>query len=272
MAHFTPDAGATEPSVEILLVQHDQQQIDLTLELVQGQHLANRIHVLRDGAEALEFLFRSGAYATRQPASPRLVLYHLRLEEITDIDVLKLIRTDPRTSGIPITVLASSTGDRLAAMSALHEWGLQLPVVVVARPTPEETVRALSSIGGGCGKIGEPPSQPDAERAAPTVPVTFDSLCLERDLETLIGIARSTALEFNNLFSVFVAYTELLLKDVDLDDPRRAGAEDFFKSIARASRLTRQLLTFRPTALRTPAPGPLPRRAKRPARGGIARV
>jgi len=277
----------TEPSVEILLVQRDQLQIQLTLDLVQSNRLANRIHVVRDGAEALEFLFRSGPYANRQPVDPRLVLFHLRLAESADIEILTQIRRDPRTSGIPVTILASSGDDRLAAMSELREYDLQLPVVVIARPTPQETVRALSRVAGASpledgrqeevvsvvGGADDVPPPSDAKRSA-AAPPSFAALCLERDLDALIRLARGAAHEFNNLFSVVVAYTELFLKDLDLDDPRRAGAEEIFKSIGRASRLTRELLTFSPTGGQAPASEPparpVPRPLKRATRADVA--
>ena len=276
----------TEPSVEILLVQRDQLQIQLTLDLVQSNRLANRIHVVRDGAEALEFLFRSGPYANRQPVDPRLVLFHLRLAESADIEILTQIRRDPRTSGIPVTILASSGDDRLAAMSELREYDLQLPVVVIARPTPQETVRALSRVAGASpledGRQEEVVSvvggaddvPPPSEVKRGTAPPSFAALCLERDLETLVRLTRGAAHEFNNLFSVMVANTELLLKDLDLDDPRRAGAEEIFKSIGRASRLTRELLTFSPTGGQAPASEPpvrpVPRPLKRATRADVA--
>lgn len=285
-----PDARATEPAVEILLVQHDQKQCALTLDVIQSRHLADRIHVLRDGAEALEFLFRTGAYADRQPVNPRLVLFHLRLAEGDDIEVLQRIRRDPRTSEVPITVLASSSDDRLAAMSELHEYGLSLPVVVVSRPMPRETVRALEGIA--CGSpikwgqedehdivsvvdgADDPRRPAHTGQAGAVAQPTIENLCLERDLDAVIRVARAAAHEFNNLFSVIVAYTELLLKDLDFDDPRRAGADEIFRSIGRASRLTRDLLTFRPTAERTSeqddSQRPAPRPPNCPSRAGVS--
>jgi two-component system response regulator len=260
----------TEPSVEILLVQRDQQQIQLTLDIVQSHHLANRIHVVRDGAEALEFLFRSGPYADRQPVDPRLVLFHLRPAESADIEVLTRIRRDPRTAAIPVTVLACSSDDRLAAMSELRDYGLPVPVVVIARPAPAETVRALASIGGACAEdddhqqdlvsvVGgaDDAAQPsEAKRPAAGAAASFAALCLERDLEALIRLTRGAAHEFNNLFSVIVGYTELLLREMDGNDPRRAGAEEILKSIRRASKLTREMLTFSPSGTRPSTPEP----------------
>ncbi len=281
MVHFTPEAVMTEPSIEILLVQRDQQQIQLTLDVVQSNRLANRIHVVRDGAEALEFLFRSGPYAGRQPVNPRLVLFHLRLAEAADIDILTRIGQDPRTAGIPVTILACSSDDRLAAMSELREYGLHLPVVVIAHPTPEETVRALASLAGAypendrrleevvsvVGGADDAPPPSRVKRSLADAPVPFAALCVERDLEALMRLARGAAHEFNNLFSVIVAYTELLVRDMDLDDPRRAGADEIFKSIGRASRLTREMLTFSPGAAHVPTPGPPVRPGPRPLRG-----
>ncbi len=268
----------TEPSVEILLVQRDQPQIQLTLDVVRSNRLAERILVVRDGAEALEFLFRSGSYSDRQGGDPRLILYHLGLGSRADLDTLTRIVRDPRTAAIPVTVLACSAQERLAAITELRKRALQMPVVVIARPVPEETVHALASIAGTgpdatgdeaavtAGRADDSRLTAEIRRAAAEALLT--RVCLERDLDALLRLAQGAAHEFNNLFSVFMSYTELLLKDLDPDDSRRAGAEEIFRSIARASRLTRQILAFTPTS--APAELPAPDRSE-PAAGKCVR-
>jgi CheY-like chemotaxis protein len=246
-----------EPAVEILLVQHDQHQVEVTLDVLRSHRLANRIHVARDGAEALEFLFCSGAYAGREPENPRLVLLDLELAYSDNLEVLRQIKRDARTSHIPVTVLAPCSEDRGAAMRVLRQYDLQVPVVVIDGSTRDEVAHALSDLGGaadledtadrvsssvGVARDATTPCEVNENRVAPLV--GLGELCQERELESLAQLARGIAHEFNNLFSVIVAYTELLLNDMDLDDPRRKGADEIFKSIARASKLTRQLLAF----------------------------
>jgi CheY-like chemotaxis protein len=96
-------------SVEILLVEDNPQDLELTQRVLRKANLANYIHVARDGAEALEFLFCEGAYAARKiEDTPRVVLLDLKLPKMDGLQVLKRIKSDPRTRTIPVVVLTSS--------------------------------------------------------------------------------------------------------------------------------------------------------------------
>jgi two-component system, response regulator len=87
--------------------------VELTLHALKRYRLTNRIQVVRDGAEALEFLFAVGAYAHRKDAdSPKVVLLDLKLPLVDGIEVLRAIRADPRTRTIPVVVLTSSREER----------------------------------------------------------------------------------------------------------------------------------------------------------------
>ena len=101
-------------SAEILLVEDNPNDIKLTLHAFKTANLANTIHVAHDGVEALEFLF--GADAGRRPESsgdrPRVVLLDLKLPKVDGHEVLKRIKSDPRTCGIPVVVLTSSSEER----------------------------------------------------------------------------------------------------------------------------------------------------------------
>jgi CheY-like chemotaxis protein len=95
--------------VEILLVEDNQDDLDMTLRALRKAKLANRIEIARDGAEAVEFIFCQGAHAGRNPESgPRLILLDLKLPKIDGMEVLKRIKEDPRTKIIPVVVLTSS--------------------------------------------------------------------------------------------------------------------------------------------------------------------
>ena len=99
-----------EHSVEILLVEDNPYDAELTLEALRNHRLANRIHVARDGAEALDFLFP--ADAAGQPNHPKVILLDLKLPKVDGLEVLRRVKTDPRTRLIPVVVLTSSREER----------------------------------------------------------------------------------------------------------------------------------------------------------------
>jgi CheY-like chemotaxis protein len=105
--------GETEQLIEILLVEDNPTDAQLTIHALRRQKVTNRIHLVRDGAEALEFLFCNGEYADRAfNQSPKVVLLDLKLPLVDGIEVLKKIKSDPRTFTIPVVVLTSSREDR----------------------------------------------------------------------------------------------------------------------------------------------------------------
>jgi len=100
-------------SVDILLVEDNQDDIDLGLHALRQGKLANSIFVVRDGEEALDFLFCRGSYAQRsfdQP--PKLVLLDLKMPKVDGLQVLKQVKSDPRTKTIPVVIMTSSKEER----------------------------------------------------------------------------------------------------------------------------------------------------------------
>jgi len=95
-------------AVEILLVEDSDTDLELTLRALKKANVANGIEVVRDGAEALDFIFSRGAYAGRTADNPRLVLLDLKLPKVDGLDVLRAIKGDPATSSIPVVILTSS--------------------------------------------------------------------------------------------------------------------------------------------------------------------
>jgi two-component system response regulator len=96
-------------SVEILLVEDNPQDLELTQRALRQANLTNCIHIARDGAEALEFLFCEGAHAGRKiEDGPKVILLDLKLPKLDGLQVLKRIKSDPRTRSIPVVVLTSS--------------------------------------------------------------------------------------------------------------------------------------------------------------------
>lgn len=100
-------------AVEILIVEDTPQDLELTLRALQKAKVSNQIHVARDGAEAIEFIFCEGPHAGRKiEDGPKVILLDLKLPKIDGIEVLRRIKSDPRTNSIPVVVLTSSKEQR----------------------------------------------------------------------------------------------------------------------------------------------------------------
>jgi CheY-like chemotaxis protein len=100
-------------SVEILLVEDNPSDEELTIEALRSHYLANNIEIVRDGAEALEYVFHTGAFADRAAGDrPKVVLLDLKLPKVDGLEVLRQMKSDPRTRAIPVVVLTSSREER----------------------------------------------------------------------------------------------------------------------------------------------------------------
>jgi two-component system response regulator len=103
----------TRESTYILLVEDSQDDIELTLRALRMSNVANEVVVVRDGAEALDFLFCREQYADRKPEDlPQLILLDINLPKLSGLEVLKRLRQDERTRLLPIVMLTTSRQDR----------------------------------------------------------------------------------------------------------------------------------------------------------------
>jgi CheY-like chemotaxis protein len=99
----------TKKPVDILLVEDNPDDVDLALYVLRRHQLANHIHVVRDGVEALDFIFCRGNYNERNCAqSPKLILLDLNMPKLNGLEVLEAVRGNPDTAGIPVVILTTS--------------------------------------------------------------------------------------------------------------------------------------------------------------------
>src|SRR5229473_3204745 len=151
-----PDSLAVaDKLVEILLVEDNPSDVQLTLHVLDRNKLANQIHVVRDGAEALDFLFSTGQYADRtvQP-NPRVVLLNLKLPLIDGVQVLRRMKAEPRTRSIPVVVLTSSREER----DIVESYQLGVDSYIVKPVDFEQFTEAVRQLGLYWILLNQPPA------------------------------------------------------------------------------------------------------------------
>lgn len=137
----------------ILLVEDDPKDIELILTALGEYNLANEIIALRDGVEALDYLYRRGAFALRVEGNPVVILLDLKMPRLDGIQVLKQLKADEPMRAIPVVILTSSRESR--DLEECYRLGVNAYVVKPVRFT--EFVEAIKSIGVFWALINEPP-------------------------------------------------------------------------------------------------------------------
>jgi CheY-like chemotaxis protein len=100
-------------AIEILLVEDNANDVELTLHALSRHNLANKIHVVRDGEEAMDFLFCRGQFSHRTfDNPPKMVLLDLKLPKVDGLEILRAVKTDTRTKALPVVVMTSSRQQR----------------------------------------------------------------------------------------------------------------------------------------------------------------
>lgn len=139
----------------ILLAEDSAQDVELTLEALGEHHISNSVDVARDGAEALDYLFRRGAHATRPNGNPVLILLDLKMPRVDGLEVLRAVKADPRLRTIPVVVLTSSREEQDVVRS--YELGVNAYVV---KPVQfDKFVAAVRELGLFWMLLNEPPPE-----------------------------------------------------------------------------------------------------------------
>jgi two-component system response regulator len=132
-----PDAAP----IDVLLVEDNRDDVELTLHALQAAKIRNRVHVARDGAEALDFLFRRGEY--QNVPTPDLILLDLNLPKVDGREILEEIKRDERLGRIPVIVVTSSQAEEDVARS----YRLHANAYVTKPIDPAVFLRAVNAIG-----------------------------------------------------------------------------------------------------------------------------
>ncbi len=144
----------TPPGIELLLVEDNPEDLELALRALRKAKVANRIHVARDGAEALDFIFGEGTHAGRNLADgPNVILLDLKLPKIDGLEVLRRVKGDPRTRMIPVVVLTSSKEQR----DIVESYHLGVNSYIVKPVNFERFAAAVGEIGLYWLLLNQPP-------------------------------------------------------------------------------------------------------------------
>src|SRR3954465_10749602 len=137
----------------ILLVDDSENDVELTLTALDEGNLANDVAVCRDGAEALDYLFRRGAYVGRGLGNPAVVLLDLKLPKVDGLEVLERVKNDPELRSVPVVMLTSSREEQDLVRS--YQAGANAYVV---KPVDfQQFVEAVKQIGTFWIMHNEPP-------------------------------------------------------------------------------------------------------------------
>jgi CheY-like chemotaxis protein len=142
----------------ILLAEDNANDVELTLAALRHNHVINDVVVVRDGADALDYLYRRNGFARRAAGNPALVLLDLKMPKVDGLDVLRQVKTDPQLRTIPIVILTSSREEQ----DLVTTYNLGVNAYVVKPVEFTEFIDAVKLLGGFWAVLNEPPPRHDA--------------------------------------------------------------------------------------------------------------
>ncbi|HWF87156.1 MAG TPA: response regulator [Vicinamibacterales bacterium] len=137
----------------ILLAEDNVNDVELTLTALRANSLANEVIVVHDGAEALDYLFRRGSFADREPGLPALMLLDLKMPKVDGLEVLRLVKENPDLRKLPVVVLTSSREEQ----DLVRSYDLGVNAYVVKPVDFCAFMDAVKLLGGFWALLNEPP-------------------------------------------------------------------------------------------------------------------
>jgi len=137
----------------ILLAEDSNNDLELTLAALRSHHVANEVDVVRDGAEALDYLYRRGRFASRAPGPLALVLLDLKMPKVDGLEVLRQIKNDPTLRLTPVVMLTSSREE----VDLLRSYELGVNAYVVKPVAFGEFMQAVKQLGAFWALLNELP-------------------------------------------------------------------------------------------------------------------
>lgn len=145
-------------AARVLLCEDSAQDVELTLNALAGYNISNSVEVARDGAEALDYLYKRGRYAGRDNGNPVLILLDLKMPKVDGLEVLRAVKSDPKLRAIPVVVLTSSREEQ----DVVHSYELGVNAYVVKPVEFDKFVGAVRELGLFWLLVNEAPPAPRA--------------------------------------------------------------------------------------------------------------
>ena len=139
----------------ILYAEDSAADVELTLAALEEHHLANEVVVVGDGVEALDYLYRRGAFAAREAGNPAVVLLDLKMPRVDGLQVLRQVKSDPDLRTIPVVIMTSSREER----DLVESYRLGVNAYVVKPVDFEQFVAAVKEVGMFWAVVNEPPPE-----------------------------------------------------------------------------------------------------------------
>jgi CheY-like chemotaxis protein len=146
----------------ILLAEDSDNDIELTLRALESSNILNEVVVVRDGQEALDYLYRRGAYQNRAPGNPAVVLLDLKMPKVDGLEVLRVVKSDPELRALPICMLTSSREEQ----DLVRSYQLGVNAYVVKPVNFQQFIQAVKDLGAFWAILNEPPPEIVRPRAA----------------------------------------------------------------------------------------------------------